>query len=245
MTRHCTPSASHASQKMRLMSSERLRELVAHVLVPALRVLDAIDVPRAIGVDQSAHELIGVSVDDPLLPRHQRDAALVLAAGAVLREQARPVLPVRRDVERAGVHARLQSGSAPADVLDRERDPPARCSGAAGRTPRAAGRPRAVCGRCSRRRDRRPADRRSWLRADVPVRLRRPRTLTATEWPRGARRQSQIGAAGDPGLALDLAVVQATGDQCRNPLTLLDRTHVPRLPAGSDDTRGGIRTRTP
>jgi hypothetical protein len=24
MTRHCTPSASHASQKMRLMSSERL-----------------------------------------------------------------------------------------------------------------------------------------------------------------------------------------------------------------------------
>ena len=71
MTRHCTPSASHASQKMRLDVLRAVRELVADVLVGPLRVLDAIDVARAIGVDEPAHELIGVGVDDPLLPRRE------------------------------------------------------------------------------------------------------------------------------------------------------------------------------
>jgi hypothetical protein len=51
--------------------------------------------------------------------------------------------------------------------------------------------------------------------------------------------------ARDPGLALDLAIVQATGDERRDPITLLNRTHVPMMPAGADDARGGIRTRMP
>lgn len=42
--------------------------------------------------DQAAHELVGVRVDDLLLPAHERDRALVLAARAVLWEAWPPEL---------------------------------------------------------------------------------------------------------------------------------------------------------
>jgi hypothetical protein len=87
-------------------------------------MLDAVDVTRPVGVDEPAHELVGMGVDDALLPRHERDPPLVLAARTVLGEQAGPVLPVRRDIEDAGVHPRLKGAGAPTHVLDRECDPP-------------------------------------------------------------------------------------------------------------------------
>jgi hypothetical protein len=87
-------------------------------------VLDAVEVARPVRVDEPANELIWMSVDDALLPWLEGDAPLVLAARAVLREQARPVLPVGRDVQSARMQARLERGAAPANLLDGERDPP-------------------------------------------------------------------------------------------------------------------------
>jgi hypothetical protein len=75
-------------------------------------------------VDQSPDELIGMLVHDALLPVHERDPAVVLATGPVLREQAWPVLPVRRHIEGSRVRARVQRCPPPADVFDCERDPP-------------------------------------------------------------------------------------------------------------------------
>jgi hypothetical protein len=46
-------------------------------------------------VEQPTHDALGVPGDDLALPVGEHDRRLVLAAGAVLREQARPVLPGR------------------------------------------------------------------------------------------------------------------------------------------------------
>lgn len=51
----------------------------------------------AVGVEQAAEEQFGVLGNEFLLPVLQLDRAEMLPAGRVLREQARPVLPVRDD----------------------------------------------------------------------------------------------------------------------------------------------------
>lgn len=72
-------------------------EEVARVLVPFLpardRAPDPVGDAAAVGVEQAADQFLGVAVDNVALPGSQFDPALVLPAGAVLREKAGPVLP--------------------------------------------------------------------------------------------------------------------------------------------------------
>ncbi|BBX11426.1 hypothetical protein MNVM_05070 [Mycobacterium novum] len=56
------------------------------------------DDAAAIAVDQAADEFLGGLVDEVFLPRLQPDRPVVLLAGAVLREEARPVLGVQVDI---------------------------------------------------------------------------------------------------------------------------------------------------
>src|SRR5438093_7114369 len=60
--------------------------------------VDAVEDATTVGVDQAAKKHLRFVVDDPLLPRGENDAAFVLPAGPVLREEARPPLRVRRYV---------------------------------------------------------------------------------------------------------------------------------------------------
>lgn len=52
-----------------------------------------------VAVEQSAHEILGGFLHDRLLPRFKSDAAMVLPAGPVLGEQARPVVRAQDDVD--------------------------------------------------------------------------------------------------------------------------------------------------
>src|SRR3954447_9883465 len=52
-----------------------LREVVARVRL----AVDAVQHPAAVGVNQAFDELLGLGVDDPLLPWSEHDPALVLA----------------------------------------------------------------------------------------------------------------------------------------------------------------------
>jgi hypothetical protein len=74
------------------------------------RVFEAVHGPAAVGVDQPAHELPRVGVDDLALPWRQDDRALVLASAPHLREEVRPVLRPRCDAHRAihGVRVRAR-----------------------------------------------------------------------------------------------------------------------------------------
>ncbi|MBV9042488.1 MAG: hypothetical protein JOZ68_15905 [Acidimicrobiia bacterium] len=47
-------------------------------------------------MNQTAEKCFGVSVHDVLLPGRESDRTFMLSAGAVLREEARPVLRIRR-----------------------------------------------------------------------------------------------------------------------------------------------------
>jgi hypothetical protein len=60
------------------------------------------------------------------------------------------------------------------------------------------------------------------------------------ERPTGEPRQSQIVRRGTPVNALDLAIVQAIGDEQRDPMPLLDRMHAPMLPGGPDIPGAGF-----
>lgn len=57
------------------------------------------DDAAAVAVDQTQDEFFGRLVDERLLPRFEGDVAVVLAAGAVLGEEARPVLGVLLDLD--------------------------------------------------------------------------------------------------------------------------------------------------
>jgi hypothetical protein len=52
-------------------------------------------------VDQTTQEAAGIAVDDAVLPRLERNPAPVLGSWSVLREEVRPVLGIRDDVEHA------------------------------------------------------------------------------------------------------------------------------------------------
>lgn len=85
---------------------------------PADAPLGPIGDAAAVGVDEAPDERPGVSVDDRLLPRIESDPAIVLFAGAVLREEAGPVSAVAD-------HGRVSDGLDPVglaagiDGLDR------------------------------------------------------------------------------------------------------------------------------
>jgi hypothetical protein len=50
-------------------------------------------------VNQASNELLSLFVDDRALPGHQLNRSQMLAAGTVLRDQAGPVLPIRRNLD--------------------------------------------------------------------------------------------------------------------------------------------------
>jgi hypothetical protein len=60
--------------------------------------LDHVQISSAIGMDQAAEQPFGVLHDDPSLPRLEVDGTQILHPHPVLREQARPVLPVGENV---------------------------------------------------------------------------------------------------------------------------------------------------
>src|SRR6476469_3946255 len=63
------------------------------------------DHAAAVAVDQPADELLGFVINDGLLPRFECNTPAVFLTGAVLREQARPVLRVQRHFD--AVHGSL------------------------------------------------------------------------------------------------------------------------------------------
>jgi hypothetical protein len=62
------------------------------------------DDAAAVAVDQAADEFLGGLVDERLLPRFEGDAAVVLAAWAVLGEQTWPVLGVEANLKGLARH---------------------------------------------------------------------------------------------------------------------------------------------
>ena len=53
----------------------------------------SVDRPASVRMDQSSKQLARVGADDPVLPVLKHDRPMVLPARAVLRKEARPVLP--------------------------------------------------------------------------------------------------------------------------------------------------------
>jgi hypothetical protein len=74
-----------------------VREEVTRILVPALG--NAVNHPTPAGVNQASQELARVLPHDGNLPGGKNDRAPVLGTDAVLREDTRPVLPIRIHVE--------------------------------------------------------------------------------------------------------------------------------------------------
>ncbi|BBX91433.1 hypothetical protein MBOE_30820 [Mycolicibacterium boenickei] len=72
-----------------------IREVVADALDTAVIRDDS----ATVTVDQTAHEVFRCFLDEDLLPRLERDAAMVFSAGPVLGEQARPVFGVERNLD--------------------------------------------------------------------------------------------------------------------------------------------------
>jgi hypothetical protein len=68
-----------------------VREHVARVLA----TVDPVDHSTSVGVDQSSQQQIRVGLGDPFLPRNEPYLAAMLRSWSVLREQARPVVPMR------------------------------------------------------------------------------------------------------------------------------------------------------
>jgi hypothetical protein len=62
-------------------------------------------------VDQSSEESLDMHADDPVLPVRELDRSRVLRAWPMLREEARPVLPVAVDVDRSGVTPRIEAAA--------------------------------------------------------------------------------------------------------------------------------------
>jgi hypothetical protein len=79
----------------------------------------ASDEAAAVGVDQTANELLRPVLDDVLLPVAQGDTAGMLAARAVLREQRRPQPRGRHDACTPVRPMAAQRRLAPDHVLDR------------------------------------------------------------------------------------------------------------------------------
>lgn len=178
---------------------------------------------------KAAEERLGMVVDDESLPLGQRDLPLVLAAGTVLREKARPLLGVRADLYAAGL------GNAPNRVT--------RQHGAHGGFALVED-PRVL--RVKRHDEPEHAAR---MRRDVAVpeiEAEQVRVVDGDERvvavlvvPAGRTRSSADppadavpfvapppdGAARDAGRARDLAVVQAAADQPENLLGLRVRAH--------------------
>ena len=68
---------------------------------------DGIGESTAVGVDQSAKQQIWSPCNDPQLPRGERDPAIMLPSGAVLREQADQLFRVGADLHRPRILHRL------------------------------------------------------------------------------------------------------------------------------------------
>jgi hypothetical protein len=72
---------------------------VREVVPDALHAAVVRDDPAAVTVDEAEDELLGGLVDEGLLPGLERDSAVVFSAGAVLREEAWPMLGVEPDLD--------------------------------------------------------------------------------------------------------------------------------------------------
>jgi len=83
---------------------------VAEVVTDAWYPAVIRDDPTAVAVDQATYEGLALTLDDSLLPRHESDAPQVLAAASVLRDQARPMVPIHRDVHTPAVAALSSPG---------------------------------------------------------------------------------------------------------------------------------------
>src|SRR6266536_2591815 len=79
----------------RLDVGRLVAEEVARVLVGLPPNDDTVDHSATVGVDQSADQRPRMLLDDRALPVRQHDPPLVLLARTVLRQQARPMHPVR------------------------------------------------------------------------------------------------------------------------------------------------------
>ena len=79
-----------------------VHEQIARILIPPVAVLerppDPVHRTASIGVEKPAREVAGVLRHDLFLPRLKLDATFVLPSGAMLREQARPVLRNALDI---------------------------------------------------------------------------------------------------------------------------------------------------
>ena len=123
---HRTPSRSHASQKIARMSAERFEEVARiRVLGDAtarqLR-LEAVDGAAAVGVDESADELVGMLVGDLMLPGLEDDRPVVLPARAVLRERSGPPVPPALDQTHVAVRHAIRLHAPPKAREDEGRD---------------------------------------------------------------------------------------------------------------------------
>src|SRR5688572_6909876 len=96
-----------------------VRELIPRILVVPPLDVDAVNASPPVGIDEAPKEWLRVRLDDGLLPRDESDAPLVLSTRTMLREEAEPGAPVRRDRGEALVPVVVRVGRAPADALDR------------------------------------------------------------------------------------------------------------------------------
>src|SRR5206468_2615215 len=76
--------------------AELVTRVAVHLAVPADWIYDS----RPVALDETTQELARFGIHDLLLPASQLDPPRVLVSGTVLREQARPLLGVHRQLGR-------------------------------------------------------------------------------------------------------------------------------------------------
>jgi hypothetical protein len=223
-----------------------VRELVSRIGVPPPAHAHAIEVARAVGMDQPADQLLGMRIDYALLPIGEHDGTLVLAALPVLRQQARPLLGVRADVDDVLGRIRAHRDALSDHRFGGQRNPPRNVdvheravdrqaedvAGEADHVPVAEVGTQDVGVVAGRR------------RRVVVLGMTAPcagghRLVGCPSMPPFADR-----APWDSAFACDGRVVQALGQEPVDLVHLSLRTHVRKLRLRSDatDTRGGIRT---
>ena len=79
--------------------------MIGEVVADALDAAVVGDDAATVAVDQAANEVLGGLIDKLLLPGFQPDRPVVLLAGPMLREEARPVLGVEGDHDAALLHS--------------------------------------------------------------------------------------------------------------------------------------------
>jgi hypothetical protein len=82
-----------------MMSVDFVDEHVPRIDVDPVLLADEVGDPAAVGVEEAAQEMAGMSGNDFPLPISQHDRPVVLLARPVLRQQARPMRPIALDTD--------------------------------------------------------------------------------------------------------------------------------------------------